>query len=105
VLSGDASGELSLILEPGWYALVYGSGLFGADGFGVSPISNTDIGITSYVTGQPVIPGFWGNSSPRFTGRRFFVEGFVIPEPSTSLLMLFGVGSLLAVCRVRAAAA
>jgi len=94
-LSSEASGELSLVLEPGWYAVIHGSGLFGADGFGVSPRNGADIGSPTYIGGQRNTIGFWRELPARLINQRFFVEGFVIPEPSTSLLMLFGAGSLL----------
>jgi len=97
LLSSDASGALSLLVDPGWYAVVFGSELFGAEGFGGVLRNGADIGSPTYIGGQRNTIGFWRELPAMFINQRFFVEGFVIPEPSTAFFMLFGVGSLLAV--------
>ena len=38
--SDEVFGGLSVNLQPGWYALVFGSGLFGTDGRGSAPKNN-----------------------------------------------------------------
>ncbi len=38
--SAEVFGNLSLTLNPGWYALVFGSGHFGAIGDGAMPLNN-----------------------------------------------------------------
>ncbi len=47
--SAEVFGDLSLSLDPGWYALVFGSGLFEATGAGAAPRNNTDIGNPTYI--------------------------------------------------------
>jgi hypothetical protein len=63
----DVSSPLVQQLEPGWYALVFGSGLFGATGSGFMPGNNPEIGVPSYI--HSVNNGFInsGNRGVRFT--------------------------------------
>jgi len=75
VPSDEVFGDLKLSLEPGWYALVFGSGLFGTSGDGGSPLNNPDIGNPSYVGFQPGAE--WFNSTT-FPNRRYVVS--VRPE-------------------------
>ncbi len=70
--SSDISTPLSVILPPGDYALVFGSGLFGATGIGNMPSNNptTPAGTGSFF--------FWNNISwieGKFTDVRFTVNG------------------------------
>jgi len=84
VSSAEVFGDLALLLEPGWYALVFGSGLFDATGVGGVPVNNTDIGTPDYIG---FMTGFgWGH---RLHNKRFVVEGMIIPEPSATTLSLF----------------
>jgi hypothetical protein len=85
--SAEVFGNLEVSLQPGWYALVYGSGLFGTSGIGGAPINNSDIGNPAYILFQP--SGFlWIDLETFVTDFRFVVEGSVVPEPSTSVLIL-----------------
>lgn len=98
--SDDVYGELSLSLDAGWYALVFGGGLFGADfelGIGASLQNNVDIGDDpSYIGIQaPRMYGEWVVKSSSSANQRFVVEGSIIPEPST-LSLLFGVAFVVA---------
>ena len=68
--SADVTAPLSLHLEPGWYALMFGSGLFGADGFGSAPNNNTDIGSPSYFS-RGTDAQFYANN---FDGVRFMIR-------------------------------
>lgn len=85
--SADILTPLSVTLSPGDYAVIFGSGQFGASGSGAMPNNNTDLPGASYFfwTGYN-----WQNGG--FTKARFVVEGTVIPEPTTFLL--FGMGLL-----------
>ena len=87
--SAEVFGDLKLSLVPGWYALVFGSGLFGSHGDGAMPLNNPDIGSPTYIGFQPG-PG-WFNLSIlsdvfQFKNYRFVVTGEAIPEPSTIIL-------------------
>jgi hypothetical protein len=50
--SAEVFGNLPLSLQPGWYALVFGSCLFGSTGAGAMPLNNPDIGSPSYIAWQ-----------------------------------------------------
>jgi hypothetical protein len=80
--SNEIFGDLTKPLSPGWYALVFGSGLFSAFGSGVALNNGADIGDPVYIGFQPG-PGFgWGNLiNPIFRNFRFVIEGQVVPEP------------------------
>jgi hypothetical protein len=91
VPSDEVFGDLNLMLDPGWYALVFGSGLFGTSGDGAAPRNGTDINDPMFIGWQPG-PGFgWGNLiNPIFRDHRFVVRGIVIPEPASLVLMIIG---------------
>lgn len=90
--SEEVFASLVVTLTPGWYAVVFGSGLFGSSGRGVAPENNPDIGSPSYFFRDA--GGTYRNAS---TGnKRFFLTA--IPEPSTALLL---GGALLAQCVAR----
>ncbi|QDT69834.1 hypothetical protein MalM25_27760 [Planctomycetes bacterium MalM25] len=91
--SDEVFGELELALDPGWYGVVFGSGLFGATGAGGAVRNNADlpdgglIGWSASVTGDgwfDLVPGV----SP--TQQRVVVRGFQVPEPTS-----FGIASLV----------
>jgi hypothetical protein len=86
--SAEVFGDLALPLDPGWYALVFGSGLFGATGRGGAPANNPDIDSPTYIAHQ-VDPGWFDISPPNgpFHNFRFVVEGQVVPEPAMGSLM------------------
>jgi len=95
-LFGDVSEELALLLEPGWYALVFGFGKFGASS-NTSPIVrmlDCDIDRTADQGSYTAIQSFMGG--PGFfqlqgAKPRMFVAGAVVPEPSSSLLAAIAV--------------
>ena len=100
--SAEVRGDLRLTLQPGWYALVFGSGLFGASGRGAAVRNNLDINNPSYIISQQVIPGDGWINLEVFPiepegNLRFVVEGAIIPEPSTQILlgMTLSIVSLL----------
>jgi hypothetical protein len=85
--SAEVFGDLALRLDPGWYALVFGSGLFGATGDGAMPLNNPDIGSPTYIAHQPGAVLGWGDLlNPIFRNYRFVVEGEIVPEPSSIAL-------------------
>jgi hypothetical protein len=92
--SDEVFGDLSLHLDPGWYALVFGSGLFGATAGGAAIRNNPDIGMPSYIAFQPGSVFGWVNITT-FPNHRFVVEGFLIPEPAGLMLMFIALSSPL----------
>jgi hypothetical protein len=92
--STEVFGNLALSLEPGWYALVFGSGVFGAVGDGAMLLNNPDIGDPTYIGFQP--GHGWFNLADlsdtfRFIDYRFIVQGQVVPEPSAFILVILAV--------------
>jgi hypothetical protein len=100
--------ELTLELDPGWYALEFGTGAFGASNVSTTgvvvgmPGHAVDLAPAQFVVSsfQPGIPaltqGFVGQASTA----RFFAAAELtletlsvvdIPEPSTSILLLLGL--------------
>jgi hypothetical protein len=87
--SAEVYGNLELRLDPGWYGLVFGSGLFGATTDGGAVRNGTDIGDPSYIAFGPNLK--WFNLDifqDFFDNHRFVVTGNIVPEPS-SLSLLF----------------
>jgi hypothetical protein len=100
--SAEVFGELSLPLDPGWYALVFGSGQFGTTGNGAAPMNNPDIGDPVYIGWQP--GAGWLNLtdlSDIFKDQRFVVLGTIVPEPHAVVLLLPAFGISLPRRRVR----
>lgn len=92
--SADYFGDISLGLEPGWYGLVFGGGLFGTSSDAGAPLNNVDIDDPNYMG---YVRGFgWG---PRKTqsGLRVALLGRVVPEP----LAFVVVTSCLCCCATR----
>jgi hypothetical protein len=89
--SAEVFGDLEVFLDPGWHALVFGSGLFGAAGSGAAVLNNPDIGNPSYIAVQPCCGSEWINLSPVFRNFRLVVEGKIVPEPSTLGVLSFNV--------------
>jgi hypothetical protein len=96
--SAEVFGNLELSLEPGWYALVFGSGLFSATAQGAAVRSGVDIGDPAYIGHQPGAGWFNLDTLPlNFDNHRFIIKGVIVPEPSMlrlSLLLLVGFRSL-----------
>ncbi len=86
VPSDEIFGNLSLSLDPGWYALVFGSGLFGTNGDGAAPRNNPDIGNPTYIGFQPLSGIGWVDITGPFSDHRFLVHGELTPEPMTIVL-------------------
>ncbi|MEM9352054.1 MAG: CSLREA domain-containing protein [Planctomycetota bacterium] len=84
VESEQVFGDLSLLLQPGWYALAFGSGLFGTSGQGAALRNNPDIGSPTYI-GLQSRPGRFNLSDLSdailFEDHHFVVKGIVVPEP------------------------
>lgn len=99
--SADIRVALPVTLGPGYYALIFGGGRFGATGNALAPGSDSDLPGVSYFVGAGVSdPGsYWANGG--ISGTRFVVEGTLsegtgtVPEPGTGALFL-GAGLWLA---------
>jgi hypothetical protein len=80
--SAEVTSTLTGSLAPGWYAIVFGSGLFGATGVGGAARNNTDVNGPSYISYDPNLGWFNLSSLPMTPHNfRFFLNGQVVPEP------------------------
>jgi len=73
--SDNLLGELVIELSPGWYALVLGSGLFGATGFAGAVTTNTSDGVSQIYSVDPSD----GSTSVEPPGMRLFVNSPTTP--------------------------
>jgi hypothetical protein len=86
--SADTSAPLSVDLIAGHYALVFGSGLFGATGnTGGASQNNNPLGTLSWMFSQDSPQLAWLDTN--FDGVRFFITA--IPEPSAAAMVITGV--------------
>ena len=103
--STEVFADLTLSLEPGWYALVFGSGLFEATGQGGALANNSDIGSPSYIAFRKFVPNSqWIDFSTLpgpFANFRLVVEGKVIPEPNSIVAIAIMFPLLLCARRAR----
>jgi len=95
--SDEVFGDLRITLEPNWYALVFGSGLFNTDGIGGAVRNNFDIGEQTYIGWQANGTGWFDlaelASFVIFENHRFVIEGTFVPEPTTLLSVLVAMSS------------
>lgn len=85
----DTVIETDFVLEAGNYALMFGSGLYGATGGGWMPLRSDMMELPWYFHSRGM--GEFTNL-PREQLARFFVHGEVIPAPGALLLGSIGVG-------------
>lgn len=90
--SDEVFGKLSATLDPGWYAVVFGSGLFGKSAVGATLRNGLDDGPQTYIAWQPGTE--WRELGSFFDNHRFVVEGRIIPEPSTGSLTFLSLAFL-----------
>ena len=93
-VDGDTTAALNLLLGPGTYGLVFGSGLFGATGIADILSGNDPVGSPPMIVNDfaPFAP------DPFDTDVRLFVNA--VPEPSSGVLFL-SAGLMLALMRRR----
>jgi hypothetical protein len=88
IQSDEAFAQISTVLAPGWYGLIFGSGRLNTFGWGGTVNTGVDIGAPSYIVWQPG-EGWFNLADLGFPGLgnlRLVVEGALVPEPSSSLL-------------------
>jgi hypothetical protein len=91
------SVPLSVILQPGFYAVVFGSGQFGASGFAGLGQDNTLVGSPEFI--RSFFDTDWSATNDPVTGRfsdgmRIFVEGDAISEtPLPAAMPMFAGGA------------
>jgi hypothetical protein len=90
---GHTTFSAQLRLDPGAYLLVFGSGLFGAEGGAAATYSDSPVefggDFVLAAFGEYGIPGPWTWTSAGFSptsGPRILLNGVVVPTPSASLL-------------------
>jgi hypothetical protein len=88
--SAEVFGDLTLSLDPGWYSLIFGSGLFDTTGSGGAVENGVDIGTPTYISWQLGNSGWSVPIDPAFRNYRFVVQGQIVPEPSV-IELLFAV--------------
>jgi hypothetical protein len=88
-VDGDTTAALSVVLGPGTYGVVFGSGLFGADGVADLLLGNDPVGSAS-VFENDFAPFA---ADPSDTDARLFVDGVPAPEPGSFALL--GAGTVL----------
>jgi hypothetical protein len=94
--SAHISIPMSILIDPGHYSLVFGSGLFGAIGSGVMPATNpANLNQQSFIGWWEITSGRWQWSTQlgayQGMSRRFVVEGYAMPEPGSAIVIISAV--------------
>jgi hypothetical protein len=95
--SAEVVGSLSASLKPGWYAAIFGTGLFGATGRGGAVRNGQDLASPSYIVWQP--DNGWFEHPSQSGNFHFVVEGTIVPEPAAAAIALLGTLLTAATCR------
>ncbi len=90
--SAVVTGNLSVVLDAGFYGVIFGSNFLGASGSGSAPTGSSDIGSPNYFFRG----GGGGYSQNGFSSTHFFVNGEAgvltetVPEPSSFIFLALG---------------
>ena len=97
--SNDAIASIGPVeLPPGFYAVVFGSGQFGASGQGFVPATNVPVGLSSDISYVNLNGLHWSDTG--IFQNRFVVYG-EIPEPGAAALLIVPISFLSASARRR----
>ncbi|MEO0529352.1 MAG: hypothetical protein AAF266_02115 [Planctomycetota bacterium] len=80
--SAEVLADLSIRLSPDWYAIAFGSGLFGVGGNGGMPVSSVGVAPGSFITTRPQA-STWNQRANDAPVQRIVLMGTVVPEPSS----------------------
>jgi hypothetical protein len=97
VTAVDLIEPLSVTLSAGSYAVIFGSGQFGADGYAGLGELNDTIGSPTMI--QTLFDDTW--QSQDADGIRIVVEGSAVPEPASWAMMIGGFGLVGSALRLR----
>lgn len=92
--SDEIFGKLTLSLDPGWYALVFGSGRFQATANGGAVRNGSDIDTPTYIVGFPAGTG-WHDLTFSLPNHRFVLKGRIVPEASSTIQVFVALLCLL----------
>ena len=96
MFSGESLGNLSVPLDPGWHALVFGGGLFGAGESAAVLRNGVDVGSPRYITWDTNFGGIgWGEQFNEFRNQRYVIEGQMVPESMLGPHFFLIAGTLL----------
>lgn len=96
--SGVVWGSLNIPIHASeWYALVFGSGIFGASGYGFAPYQDVSVNTGANSFWFTTSTGFIGEPMPHSTLGYFGLRGspLQIPEPPTVFIFSLGMVALL----------
>jgi hypothetical protein len=93
--SADVSIPLSVELPAGDYAIIFGSGRFGATASGAMPTNNSPLDLTGLFFTDAL--DSW--RVPLNQAMRFTVSGVLVPEPSGMALATIGLAGVLGLVR------
>jgi hypothetical protein len=98
--SGVVSAPLHLSLDAGWHALVFGSGLFGATGFGRLTFDNLPPGNHPFFASDGLVgPRSYFEGSHATARMYVFLDGAASPVPEPGTVALLASGLLIGLCR------
>ncbi|MCC9600963.1 Ig-like domain-containing protein [Stieleria sp. JC731] len=84
---GDKRGAIDVTLQPGWYAVMFGTGKFGSNGITNLFLNSDPVGDQSFIHAQPGVPRFLApTAASGIPGARFVLEGSTLSTMRTVTL-------------------